>query len=340
MPTVAIDTSDASAPELRGWGRYVRELAWALDRREAADGLTFKFLDGSRARGPELLWEQVTLPRVLRSSGADAVHAPNVFLPLRRPCPGVVTVHDLAFEEHPEDFSRRTGWKYRSVAPRAVRSAERVICVSDWTRGDLERRYGADPSKLRVVYSAPALPGGDEQPPAGPYVLAVGDLREKKNFARLAAAFRLLHAEGLPHRLLIAGADVGEGERITRAAAGAPVQLLGFVDDSRLDALMRGADLLVHPSLYEGFGLVLLEAMTRGCPVAAADATALPETCAGAALLFDPYDERAIAQAMRHALGDANLRRDLSERGKVRAAEFSWEQTAADTAAVYREVVS
>ena len=339
MPTVVIDTSDAAGPELRGWGRYVRELASALDRRDAADGLTFKFLDGSRARGPELLWEQVTLPRVLRSSGADAVHAPNVFLPLRRPCPGVVTVHDLAFEEYPGDFSRRTGWKYRSVAPRAVRSAERVICVSDWTRGDLERRYGADPARLRVVYSAPALPEGDEQPPAGPYVLAVGDLREKKNFARLAAVFSTLHDEGFPHRLLIAGADAGESDRILAAAGRAPVELLGYVSDERLDALMRGADLLVHPSLYEGFGLVLLEAMARGCPVAAADATALPETCAGAALLFDPLDERAIAAATRSALGDEALRRDLAGRGRARAGEFSWEQTAADTAAVYRELV-
>lgn len=340
MPTVAIDASDASGPQLRGWGRYVRLLVDALRAREAADGLDYRFLDGSGARGPEVVWEQVTLPRLLRRGGADAVHAPNCFLPLRRPCPGIVTVHDLAFEEYPEDFSGRTGLKYRSLTPRAVRSAERVICVSEWTREDLVARYGVDPAKLRVVYSAPALPVGDEPPPEGPYVLAVGDLRAKKNFARLAAAFRVLHAEGHPHRLLIAGADAGEGARIAAAAGGAPVELLGFVDDSRLDALMRGADLLVHPSLYEGFGLVLLEAMTRGCPVAAAGATALPETCAGAALLFDPLDEPAIAAAMRRALGDADLRRDLAERGRVRAAEFSWEQTAADTAAVYREVVS
>jgi glycosyltransferase involved in cell wall biosynthesis len=339
MPTVALDTSDAAGPALRGWGRYVRRLAEALESRDGNDGLAYRFLDGSRARGPELVWEQITLPRVLRHANADAVHAPNCFLPLRRPCPGVVTVHDLAFEEHPEDFSRRTGLKYRTLVPRAVRSAERVICVSEWTRRDVESRYGADPDKLRVVHSAPALPLGAEPPPEGPYVLAVGDLRAKKNFARLAAAFRMLNNEGLPHRLLIAGTDAGEGERIREAAGPAPVELLGYVPDARLDALMRGADLLVHPSVYEGFGFVLLEAMARGCPVAAADATALPETCAGAALLFDPLDEQAIAGAIRRVLGDGALRADLSARGLTRAAEFSWERTGADTAAVYRELL-
>ena len=336
MATVALDTSEASGPALRGWGRYVRELARALVEQGELD---YRLIDGSRTRGPELLWEQLGLPRALRRAGAQVVHSPNCFLPLRRPCPGVVTVHDLAFEEYPEDFSRRTGWKYRTFTPRAVRSAERVICVSQATRDDVLRRYSPDPERVRVVYSAPALGTGDEEPPEGPYVLAVGDLRAKKNFVRLAQAFRMLREDGLPHRLVIAGPDAGEGERIRAAAGDAPLELPGYADDRRLDALMRGADLLVHPSLYEGFGLVVVEAMARGCPVAAADATALPETCAGAAELFDPLDARAIADAMRRVLGHTAVRDDLVRRGRARAAEFSWERTAAHTAAVYRELL-
>jgi glycosyltransferase involved in cell wall biosynthesis len=232
-----------------------------------------------------------------------------------------------------------TGWKYRTFTPRCARSAERVICVSEHTRLDVCERYGVAPDRTRTIHSAPSLPVGDEPPPPGPYVLAVGDLRRKKNLVRLARAFAGLHREGLPHRLVLAGLDAGEGPAIRAAAAGAPVELTGYVDDSRLDALMRGADLLAYPSLYEGFGLVIVEAMARGCPVAAADATALPEAAGGAAELFDPLDEADIAATLRRVLDDPGLRAQMAERGRARAAELSWDRTAELTAAVYRELL-
>jgi glycosyltransferase involved in cell wall biosynthesis len=251
----------------------------------------------------------------------------------------VVTVHDLAFEDHRDDFSRRTGWKYRTFVPRAVRSAERVICDSSFTRDELCRRYGADPERVRVIPLAPALAAGSADPgggaagaAAGPYLLTVGDLRRKKNLPALLEAFERLRGEGLEHRLVLAGADAGEGERL-RADG---VDITGWVDDERLDALMRGAGLLVHPSLHEGFGLVLLEAMARGTPVAAARAGALPETAGDAAELFDPRDPNDIAAAVRRALERAD---QLAAAGRARAAEFSWERTARETLAVYREVL-
>jgi glycosyltransferase involved in cell wall biosynthesis len=336
MPTVAVDTRDASGPALRGWGRYTARLAHALRERARHDDLDYAFVEGTIA-GPELLWEQIALPRELRRIGADVVHAPNCFLPLRRPCPGVVTIHDLAFETHPEDFSHRTGWKYRTFARRAARSAERVICVSEFTRDDVCHRYEVDRAKTRVIHSAPALPVGDRQPPEGPYLLAVGDLRRKKNFEALAAAFHSLHGAGLPHRLVIAGIDAGEGAAVRARAARAPLELTGYLPDDELDALMRGADLLVHPSLYEGFGFVVVEAMARGVPVACSGTTALPETAGGAAVLFDPQNPNAIADAIEKALAD---RERLIEAGGRRAAQFSWERTAAQTAGVYRELVA
>src|SRR5438552_4534173 len=156
MPTVAVDARDALAPMPRGRGRYVARLAAALRDSPAGDGIELRLLEPpARERGPELLWEQVLLPRVLRRERIDAVHAPNCFLPLRRPCPGVVTVHDLAFEDYREDFARLTGWKYRTFTPRCARSAERVICVSEHTRRDLCERYGVDPERTRTIYSAP-----------------------------------------------------------------------------------------------------------------------------------------------------------------------------------------
>src|SRR4051812_13819415 len=149
-----------------------------------------------------MLFEQVRLPRLLRRMRADVVHAPNCFLPLRRPCPGVVTVHDLAFEEHPEDFTGRTGAKYRFFTPRAVRSAQRVICVSRFTADDVCARYGVPEERVRVVPNAPALPIGDAPVPAPGYIVAVGDLRQKKNLDRLVRAWR---AADTGRRLVVAG---------------------------------------------------------------------------------------------------------------------------------------
>jgi glycosyltransferase involved in cell wall biosynthesis len=327
VPRVAFDARDAAAPELRGWGRYARDLLAALAWQEDVDVLALE----QGGRGPELVWEQVTLPRILRREGVDLVHVPNCFLPLRRPCPGVVTIHDLAWEEYPEDFAPRTAWKYRTFVPRAARSAECVICPSAFTQADLARRYGIDLAKTRVITEGPSLALGDAQPPPGPYILAVGDLRKKKNFARLVEAFGRLRDEGLQHRLVIAGKDEGEGPRL-RAPG---VELPGYVEEERLDALMRGADLLVHPSLYEGFGLVILEAMVRGVPVAAARAGALPETGGEAALYFDPLDVGDIAATITRALGDA----ELPARGRERVSYFSWENAAMQTATVYRDVL-
>jgi len=122
VPIVVIDARDAFYPELRGWGRYVRELVGALPDHP---GLEYRVISEG-GRGPEVLFEQVGLPLRLRRDGADLVHAPNCFLPLVRPCMGVVTIHDLAFEVFPDDFSKRTGWKYRTFARRAARSAQRV----------------------------------------------------------------------------------------------------------------------------------------------------------------------------------------------------------------------
>jgi glycosyltransferase involved in cell wall biosynthesis len=325
---VAFDARDAAAPQLRGWGRYARDLLAALERRDDLD--LVPLAGGGRA--PEVVWEQLRLPRLLARERAAVVHSPNCFLPLRRPCPGVVTIHDLAWEAHPDDFARTTAWKYRTLVPRAARAAERVICVSEFTRDDVVRRYGVDESRVRVIGEAPSLPVGDLEPPPGPYLLAVGDLRRKKNLPRLTEAFAALRAEGLPHRLVLAGLDAGEAARL-RDAPG--VELTGYLSDERLDALMRGADLLVHPSLYEGYGLVIVEAMARGIPVAAARATALPETGGDAALYFDPLDAADMAATIRRALADDSL----PARGRAQAASLSWDGVADQTAAVYRELL-
>jgi glycosyltransferase involved in cell wall biosynthesis len=327
-----VDARDASHPQLRGWGWYVKALVTALKTQPDLDLTT---IDRGWP-GPEALFETIGLPRMAR--GADVLHAPNCFLPLRRPCPGVVTIHDLAFEQYPEDFSRQTGIKYRTWTPKAARSAQRVIVPSTFTRHDVVSRYGIDESKIRVIPEAPVLPIGTQPPPPGPYLLAVGDLRKKKDFTTLAHAHAQLHRSGrLPHRLIIAGLDAGDGPAIRAAAQGAPLELPGYVSDAQLDALIRGADLLVHPSRYEGFGLILAEAMARGVPLVVAHATALPETAGDAAMYFEPGDSGDLGSAILRAL---QTREGLIAAGRRRVAELSWAATAQATVDVYREAAA
>jgi glycosyltransferase involved in cell wall biosynthesis len=335
-PIVAIDARDAFAPELRGWGRYELELVRAL-RNGSGEGLELLVLERG-GPGPELLFEQVKLPWTLLRTRAAVVHALNCWLPLVRPCPGVVTIQDLAFEDWPGDFHPVTGRKYRTIVPLAARSAQRVICPSEFTRDDVCARYGIEAAKVRVIPLAPALAPGELEPPPGPYLLGVGDLRAKKNFAALVGAFVALRREaGIPHRLILAGVDTGCGPELRRLAGEHPLELTGYVSDARLDALIRGAEVLVHPSLYEGFGLVLLEAMARGTPVVAARATALPETGGDAAAYFDG-GAHDLANVLAKLLADADARGALARRGRERASLFSWQRTARETAAVYREL--
>jgi glycosyltransferase involved in cell wall biosynthesis len=174
---------------------------------------------------------------------------------------------------------------------------------------------------------------------ARPYLLGVGDLRVKKDFVTLVRAWVGLRRSGADVGLVIAGSDAGEGARLRAEAGDEPLVLTGYVSDARLDGLMRGAVALVHPSLYEGFGLVLLEAMVRGVPVVAARATALPETGGDAALYFEPGDEEDLVGVLGSLLDDGALRERMIARGREHEAQFSWERTARETADVYRELL-
>lgn len=332
-PLVAFDARDAFVAMPHGSGIYVRRLLEAFGDRVELWPLRRGW------PGPEVLWEQVGLPRALQVRGAALVHGPDSFLPLRRPCPGVLTVHDLAFLALPGDMPRATELKYRTLVPRCARSAERVICPSSFTASDVERRLGVPRERLRVIPEAPALAVGSLDPPPGPYLLAAGDLRPKKNLGVLVQAFARLWREGLPHRLVVAGADFGVASDLHRLAAASPVELVGFLGDDQLDALIRGADAIVVPGFYEGFGLVALDAMARGCPVVAAQAGALPETCGDAALYFPADDAAELACVLRALLDSPGERERLSVMGRERAAAFSWDAAAAATWAVYEELL-
>jgi glycosyltransferase involved in cell wall biosynthesis len=337
VPLVAFDARDAFVAMPHGSGIYVHRLLQALARRAPA-GLELWPVPGGR-RGPEVVWEQLGLPRAIRSRGAALIHGPDSFLPLRRSCPGVVTIHDLGFAAIPGDMPRATELKYRALVPRGARSAERVICPSEFTADDLERRYRVPRERIRVIAEAPALPAGSAPAPPGPYLLAAGDLRPKKNLSVLVDAFVRLHREGLPHRLILAGADCGSGSILRRLAGASPVELPGFVGDQQLDALIRGADALVLPGIYEGFGLVALDAMARGCPTVLARAGALPETGGEAAAYFEPDDAGELAAVLRTLLADGGERDRRASAGRAWAARFSWDAAADETLDVYAELL-
>jgi glycosyltransferase involved in cell wall biosynthesis len=253
----------------------------------------------------------------------------------------VATVHDVLFEELPACYTPAMRRGLRHVTRRLVRHAARLVVPSVRTKIALVERFRADPARVDVVPLAPrafpaALSAGASPRADRPYVLAVGTLEPRKNLPRTLAAHRLLLARGLDVDLVVAGARGWLDDGIAREVASAGrVRWEGEVDDARLGALYRGASALCYASLGEGYGLPVAEALALGVPVVTSAGTACAEVAGDAALLVDPYDEGAIADALARVLSDAGLSAALAARGRARAAGWSWEVTAEGTRAAY-----
>lgn len=284
-------------------------------------------------------WEQTVLP--LRARGAGAVLSPANLAPLALGARNVVVIHDAAALRHPEWYGRAyVAWQ-RAILPRLARTAGRVLTVSEFSRGELIDVLGAPPERVVVVpngvdgrftpqanaAAARAALGLGERP----YVLAVGTRIARKNLAALDNAARALAGHGID---VVAA---GSGRAYMRDEGGSAVRALGYVPEERLPGLYAGASALVMPSLYEGFGLPCLEAMAGGTPVVAADRGALPEVCGDAALLFDPDDPDAAADALLRAIADPG---GLVERGLARSKRFTWQATAMQTDAAIQALLA
>ena len=324
MPTVAIDAREARAERPRGHGRYARELIAAQRRLGVHD-----VREDVGGMGPEVLWEQVAWPRRLARHPPDLVHAPSGLLPLRRPCPGLVSVHDLAFEAH-DDLAPRAAWRYRTfVRDRCARGADAVrVGVHGGRRGRALRRR---PRQAARVPYAPALAHGDAPLPDGPpYLLAVGDQRPSRNLERLVAAFAALRAGELPdHRLVLAGAGARpprgrrrRGHRLARRRAAGRAHARGR--RARAPEPLRG----LRARRARGDG-ARGSGGGRRCGRPARDVRRSRRA-------LDPLDPDAIAAAVLRA----RARRDeLAAAGRERAALFTWDATAEATALVYRELL-
>jgi glycosyltransferase involved in cell wall biosynthesis len=309
------------------------------------------------ARLFERLSERFDRPRIERFVRFDVLFAPNFVPPPNRAKRLVLTVHDLAFRLFPETAPQSTRW-WLARLDRALASASRVIAVSEATRKDLIDLYGVAEDRITVVPHGvdhdlfhPSPPGevvkvrqrfGIE----GPYLLSLGGIEPRKNLPRLIEAFSRLPAD-LDPMLVVAGGGAEwnpEGPNLLRSALSAlpenvrrRIVLTGYVGEQDKAALLGGAEALVYPSLYEGFGLPVAEAMACGTPVITSNVSALPEVAGGAALLVDPSDPGAIAQEMERLLRDDELKERLSTAGTLRAAGFDWEETARRTAAVLHQ---
>ncbi len=303
------------------------------------------------------LWMQAVLPHQIRKAGLDVCHFTNSVAPLWCPCPVVVTVHDASLWLYPEYHYPRRLLAMRPLVPLVARRAAAVITVSHSARQDLVRVLRLPPEKVHVIYEAPS--------PAfrplshGPWVeevrrryhlpdrflLYVGTLEPRKNLVRLIRAFaRLKRGQGIPHALLLVGRRGWKDRRIFAAVEAEGVQhvvrFLGYVPEADLVALYNLADAFVFPSLYEGFGLPVVEAMACGTPVITSGRGALAEITADAAEWVDPLDETSIAEGIARVLTDPARAAVLSEAGRQRVRAFRWERTAHRTLAVYRQVAA
>jgi glycosyltransferase involved in cell wall biosynthesis len=299
-------------------------------------------------------WMQAMLPRALREVGPDICHFTNYLAPLYSNCPYIVTIYDMTLFVTPRLHRFKKLVLDRSLIPRVARRADAIITVSNSAREDIVRLLGVPRRKVKVI---PGAVSSDFRPITDqaqldavrarysltvPYILYVGTIEPRKNLLRLVRAFAQLKKRGLPHKLAIVGQQgwhwspiVAEVERLGLKR---DVVFTGYVPFEDLPALYSAAEAMAFPSLYEGFGLPVVEAMACGTPVVTSNSSSLAEVADGAALLVNPRSVTQMADALYNINHDPDLRADLSERGLERAAQFTWEQSARATLDLYEQV--
>jgi glycosyltransferase involved in cell wall biosynthesis len=355
--------------ENTGTGFYTFNLLRALGRSPELRGARITAFVPAGLRGTEALrapeialapvpirgalsrvaWQQFTLPRELTRRGVDLLLCPFFTQPLRTRVPTLITIHDLFHEVVPDTIPLARRLYLRAFVAASARAATGVIAVSRQTRADLIRHYGTPGSRVRVIHEAAGHQFVRPDPDAiaevvrrhrihQPFALAVGSQDRRKNFAQAIRALEVV--DGL--ELIIAGGVGNDSAALRALVAGRGleprVRFLGYVPDRDLAALYRSATAAVIPSLYEGFGLPAVEAFSAGTPVIAAARGALPEVVSDAGLLY--RDDGELAACLRRLRDDPSLRDRLAERGRRRAASFSWERAARETLAFAREVAA
>ena len=346
-----------------GVRRYVRELFGAMARLDGVAVVAVGAPSGAdvprgveRAAGAPSLptnggWMLTGLPVAARRARLELFHAPSYTSPLAGPRPLVLTIHDVSYERHPEWYPYRRDPVRRAFYRWSAHAADRVITDSAFSRDEMVTAYGLAPERIDVVPLAASpvfvpAPSGVPDGSVHPFILHVGDLHPRRNVEtalRGLMRVRSRRPDLAGTRLVLAGVDRGAAGSLEAVAAGTshgstPLEILGRTTEKDLIALYRSARALVYPSLYEGFGLPLLEAMACGTPVIAARTSSIPEVTGDAARLVEPHDEAAWADAIESVF-DSYSAAGLRESGLARAAQFTWRRTAVETLAAYRRAL-
>lgn len=372
-PRIGFDAS-ALPPRLTGAGNYIVELLRALHRLDLPlDLCVFCTATGRDQIGlPEkigfqyvtvpalhpalrLLWEQVRLPRLAKQHRLDLLHSPHYTRPLRLPCRSVVTLHDMTLFLFPELHTLPKRFFFRWMIRFSARSANALLTISESTRQDAMRILGIAPQRIHTTLLA-ALP--EHQPVSDPdrlqatrqkyslpeqFILYVGVLEPRKNLPVLFQAFAHLRSRFPGYRLIIAGKPGWMVEQIKSQLEalqlGDSVQFTGYVQAEDLPVVYNLARVSVYPSLYEGFGLPVLESLACGTPVITTNVSSMPEAAGDAGLLVPPGDVPALEAALDRLLSDPAERERRSRLGLEHARSFTWERTAQETYQVYRQVL-
>jgi len=305
---------------------------------------------------PSQRWLRVpfTIPWRARVDDLDLFHAQFIVPPCLK-CKAVTTIPDIAYEHFPQFFPRRQVALLKMLVRASARKADHIITVSEHSKRDIVETYGVDPDNITVTYEG----AGSEFVPLGrqaakeevarkygihqPFILYVGRLQARKNLARLVASYARVRKLGFRHKLIFVGKPDSlfqqVSARIRELEIREDVIQLGYVPGADLPSLYNAAEVFIYPSLYEGFGLPVLEAMACGTPVITTQSSSLAEVAGDACLLVDPVDESSIASALECILGDRGLRERLSQAGLKRSSQFSFEKTAQQTLGVYERVL-
>jgi glycosyltransferase involved in cell wall biosynthesis len=367
---IAINTL-AMRRELYGVGNYVKNLIASLSRLDQKNeyllfasqenvchltdlGSNFRLEYAPGSRALRLPWEQAVLPLRLKRERIDAYHGPTFVAPLIKTCMQVVSILDMTFHRTPERHSFHKRIYFRTMIPRMVQRSDAVIAISESTKRDLVNLLAAKEEKIFVTplgVDRRFQPITDEEEIGkvrqkynlpSKFILFVGLMEPRKNLEVLVDAY---HMDSLPREFhLVLAGNIGWGcslllKKIANSFVRNRIQMPGYIADADLPALYSMAAAFVYPSLYEGFGLPVLEAMACGTPVITSNISSLPEVAGDAAVLVDPSSPEALASALRNVLGDSQLRESLSQRGRQRAQLFTWERTAQKTLEVYRRVL-
>lgn len=299
------------------------------------------------------IWHMLPIPYTMLFPKADLNIFFDYIVPPRVSGRIMTTIHDMTYLRFPETMGRRNLDRIRSDIDSSVERSDRILTVSEFSKREIVELLGIAPEKVHVVYNAPSI--SSEMVPldslqkkygiSAPYLLYVGTIEPRKNVLRLLHAFAQLKEEaGIPHQLVLAGGMGWRTEEFQRAVSASrwkdQIILTGYVSGAEKNALYRYADAFVFPSLYEGFGIPPLEAMSFGCPVVCSDAASLPEVVGEAGVYVKPEDVSSIAQGIWSVIYSPEHRETLAEKGREQIQKFSWEQSAKELTGICREVLS